>query len=219
MYQVILFDLDGTLTDPGEGITNSVAYSLEKFGLYEPDRTRLYRFIGPPLMDSYMSFYGFSRPQAEQAVAFYREYFRDRGIFENVPYPGVETTLAALRDAGRILAVATSKPEEYAVRILEHFGLSGYFHRIFGASMDSSRSKKADVIAYALQELGVSAGENGVMVGDREYDVLGARAVGLDCVGVLFGYGSRQELEQAGAVGLATDMAELRALLLDASPR
>lgn len=208
-YRYILFDLDGTLTDPGLGITNSVMYALNKFGIHAEDREALYPFIGPPLWESFTRFYGMSPEQADRAVASYREYFSQKGLFENEPYPGIEKTLEGLKARGKRLAVATSKPEVYARRILEHFDLAKYFDLIAGSTMDKSRSKKADVIAYALERLSGAGPENAVMVGDREHDVLGAKENGLGCLGVLFGYGSRLELETAGAIKIASNLSEV----------
>lgn len=203
MYDYVLFDLDGTLTDPGLGITNSVAYALKRWGIEVEDRKTLYKFIGPPLPDSFQAYYGFSAEEAARAVEVYREYFRDKGLYENEVYPGVEAMLQELRARGKTLIVATSKPEQFAVRILQHFRLDGYFAVIAGATMDSSRSKKGDVIAYALRTAGVLDISKAIMIGDREHDVIGAKQNGLDSLGVLFGYGSREELEQAGATYIA----------------
>lgn len=203
MYRYLLFDLDGTLTDPGLGITNSVMYALDKFGIHVDDRTSLYRFIGPPLMDSFERFYGFSPAQSERAVGYYREYFRETGIFENKVYDGIPELLNALKEKEKTLAVATSKPEEFAVRILRHFGLYEYFEFVAGATMDHTRCKKPDVMRYALEKLGVSDNSAAIMIGDREHDIIGAKENGLDSVGVLFGYGSCEELKQAGAVYIA----------------
>lgn len=154
MFDTVLFDLDGTLTQSGIGITRSVAHSLKKFGIVETDQTKLDRFVGPPLIDSYMRYYGFCREQAVQAVAYYREYYASTGIFENRVYDGVESMLQALQKAGKTCILATSKPEHYAVQILEHFGLSDYFAFVAGATMDETRTGKADVIAYALKKAG-----------------------------------------------------------------
>ena len=213
MYQMILFDLDGTLTDPGLGITNSVMHALKKWGIEVQDRTALYRFIGPPLQDSFMQYYGFSKEDAETSVSYYREYFRDKGLFENEVYPGAEKLLSDLKAAGKKLAVATSKPEEFAIRILKHFHLDGYFDVIAGATMDSSRSKKADVIAYCLEKLNAEDLSQVVMVGDREHDIIGAKTVGVDSIGVLVGYGSRAELEAAGATCVAETLEDVLALV------
>lgn len=203
MYQLVLFDLDGTLTDPGVGITNSVAHALERFGLAVPERAALYKFIGPPLHESFERFCGFSQEQAQTAVAYYREYFRERGIYENFVYDGVEALLKDLRGAGRKLAVATSKPEVFARQILEHFQLDPYFAYVAGANLDGTRTRKDQVIAYALASCGAEAPAAAVMVGDREHDIWGARRQGLDSIGVLYGYGSRAELQAAGATYLA----------------
>ncbi len=213
-YPTLLFDLDGTITDPGEGITKSVAYALEKYGIAVKDRRSLYPFIGPPLRDSFRRIYGFSPEQAEDAVAKYREYYRDTGIFECTVYDGMETLLADLKRAGKRLVVATSKPEEFAVRILEHFGLNRYFDCVAGATMDASRGTKSAVIAYALGREGISDPSDAVMIGDRAYDILGAKRFYMDGIGVSFGYGSREELEQAGAIAVAEDVDALRRLLL-----
>lgn len=202
MYDTILLDLDGTLTDPGLGITNSVMYALEKFGIYTQDRTSLYHFIGPPLLEEIQRSYGFSEEQALKALAYYREYFGVTGLFENEVYDGIPETLEKMKDAGKKLIVATSKPELYSVRILEHFDLLRYFDFVAGSTMDNSRVRKADVIAYALKENSVDK-NRAIMVGDRQNDVQGAIANGLDCLGVLYGYGSLEELKQAGAMKFA----------------
>ena len=198
MYNTVLFDLDGTLTDPGMGITNSVAYALKKYGIEVQDKKELYKFIGPPLYESFMKYYGFSKEEAETAVDYFREYFRDTGIFENKVYDGIPNLLNELEASGIKIILATSKPEEFAKRILAHFNLDKYFDFVAGATMDSSRVKKGDVIAYALKESGCSA-ENAVMIGDKMHDILGAKENGLASIGVLFGYGSKEELENAEA--------------------
>lgn len=213
MYQVILLDLDGTLTDPGIGITNSVAYALKKYQITVTDRRELYRFIGPPLIDSFESFYGFSREQAVEAVGFYREYYRDKGIYENQVYDGIPDLLAGLRAAGKRILLATSKPEEFALQILEHFDLMKYFDVVAGASMDETRTAKAEVIAYGLKKAGIKDRRNCIMIGDRKHDILGARKQGIDSMGVLFGYGDREELTQAGADLIAGTVEEIGRLL------
>lgn len=213
MYQFLLFDLDGTLTDPGLGITNSVRYALNKFHIEEPDRTALYRFIGPPLLDSFMEFYGFSREQSDLAVQYYREYFKVKGLYENQVYDGIPALLTALKERGKTLLLATSKPEEYAVEILKHFHLEHYFDFVAGATMDGSRSKKADVIAHALDLGQISRLSSAVMIGDREHDILGAGQMGLDSIGVLYGYGSEAELRAAGATHIAKDPIGLLSLV------
>lgn len=202
-YDVVLFDLDGTITDPGEGITNSVAYALQKFGIEVADRKELYSFIGPPLYESFEKFFGFSHEDALKAVDIYREYYRPKGVFECFVYDGIEELLRRLHADGKTVIVATSKPEEFAVQIMEHFGLKKYFTYIAGATMDGSRILKADIIDYALKTCGVTDLSSVVMVGDREHDVIGAQKIGVDSIGVLFGYGDRAEHEKAGATYIA----------------
>ena len=216
--QVYLFDLDGTLTEPGEGITNSVMYALDKFGIHETHRQSLYRFIGPPLLDSFMQFYGMPQEQAEQAVAAYREYFSVKGLFENRVYDGIPTLLQALRDEGKTLALATSKPEVFTLRILDRFDLTRYFHYIGAASLDSSRSQKADVIRHTLQLCGQPAPDTVVMIGDRWHDIHGACENGIQSVGVLYGYGDRPELEKAGADAITESVEHLKEILLTPGP-
>lgn len=212
MYKNVLFDLDGTLTEPAEGITNSVAYALRKFGI-EEERRKLLRFIGPPLRDSFMEYYGFSEQESELAVAYYREYFRAGGIFENRVYDGIEELLDELKREGKTIVLATSKPEEFAAMILEHFDLMKYFDFVAGATMDETRNAKADVIRYALEKAGIADARSAVMVGDRKHDVMGARENGLNSIGVLYGYGDRKELEAAGATYIVETVTELRNFL------
>lgn len=199
MYDYFLFDLDGTLIDSGEGVTNAVAYALDKMGIEVPDRTELYKFIGPPLSDSFHDFYGMDPQTCQKAIDFYREYYPVKGVFECFLYDGVRETLAALKAQGKVVLMATSKPEEQAVRILKHFEIDGLFDVMAGASLDSSRSRKEAVVAYALEKGGVKDLSKAIMVGDRHFDVNGARENGMDCIGVLYGYGTREEMEEAGA--------------------
>ena len=214
MYKTILFDLDGTLTDPAEGITNSVAYALRKYGIEPPERRELYCFIGPPLADSFRKYYGFSEDEGQKAVEVFREYFRDRGIFENVVYEGIKDLLSDLKKAGKTVVLATSKPEIFAKQILERFDLIKYFDIVAGATFDESRVKKDDVIAYALEQLADADRSSMVMVGDREHDVKGAAVHGISCIGVLYGYGDREELENAGAKIIVQTVNELGEKLL-----
>ena len=202
-YTHIFFDLDGTLTDSAPGITNSVRYALARFGIQVSDPASLYAFIGPPLQDSFRDLYGFDEAQAREATRLYREYFEPHGLYENAVYPGVPALLERLRGAGLRLFVATSKPERFAKRILAHFGLTEAFEIIAGADLAGRRSRKAEVLRDALDRSGVGDPAKALMVGDREHDVLGAREVGVDCLGVLYGYGSRAELLTAGAIALA----------------
>lgn len=212
MYDTILFDLDGTLTDPGLGITNSVAYALKRYGIEVQDRKSLYSFIGPPLSDSFMKYYGFSEEKAMEAIGVYREYFRDKGLYENEVYEGIRELLEKIKDSGRKIVLATSKPEKFSVRILEHFDLMKYFDVVAGASMDEKRNKKGDVIRYAMEKGGFTA-EKAIMIGDREHDVFGAKENGLPSIGVLYGYGSEDELRSAGADYIAKAVEDIYALL------
>ncbi|MDE6433297.1 MAG: HAD family hydrolase [Lachnospiraceae bacterium] len=203
MYNHLLFDLDGTITDPGLGITNSVMYSLQKFDINVEDRTSLYKFIGPPLRDSFEMFYGFSGEKSELAVSYYREYFKKQGLYENEVYDGITDLLMQLKEQGKSLIVATSKPESFAIEILKHFNLYDYFDFVAGATMDETRNKKADIIKYALESCNIFEKSSAIMIGDREHDIIGAKENGLDSLGVLFGYGSYDELIKAGATFIA----------------
>ncbi len=215
-YDVILFDLDGTLIDSGPGITKSVAYALDKQNIKVEDLTELYCFVGPPLMDSFMEFYQMTETQARKAVADYREYYRPKGMYDNKVYDGIPKVLEELKEAGKTLIVTTSKPEEMAKPILEKAGLAKYFELIAGSLMDEKRTKKSEVIDYALETLGLCEQDKKriVLVGDRKYDVLGAGSLGIDCIGVLFGFGSRKELEEAGAKYIAESEEEITTILL-----
>lgn len=210
MKKTILFDLDGTLTDSGEGIINCATLALRHFGLPIPSYTDMRTFVGPPLRDSFIRF-GVPADQADEAIRIYRSRYIPTGMFENTPYPGIRELLEKLRAEGYTLYVATSKPEEMSVTILEKFDLAKYFHRICGASIDSSRSTKDAVIAYLLKSSG--AKEDMVMVGDTKYDILGAKAHGIPAIGVGWGYGKVEEMEEAGAVGIAETMDELIGLI------
>ena len=214
MVKYLLFDLDGTLTDPMEGICRSAAVGLAHFGIIE-DYRNLTFFIGPPLIDTYMEHYGMTKEQAREAVAAFRSHFTPVGIFENEVYPGIPEMLERLKEAGFVTAVATSKPEEFAKRILEHFGLDRWIDFCFGATMDEQRTKKEEVLSYALEALGSPDPSKVLMIGDRCYDCEGAEAVGIRCAGVLYGYGSREELEEAGAYRIAESVDGLSRLLME----
>lgn len=214
MKKSVFFDLDGTLTDPGEGITNSAAYAVRRFGGDVATREELYSFIGPPLDRSFMDFCGFDHEKAMLAVKYYRDYYAEHGIFENTLFDGVAEMLNTLKKSGKTVVLATSKPEHYARLILEHYDIAKYFDFICGGSMDEKRNKKDEIIAYALDVSGI-APEDAVMVGDRYFDIDGAKANGLMSVGVLFGYGDRAELEGAGADMIAADMVELEKMLFE----
>jgi phosphoglycolate phosphatase len=212
-YEYILFDLDGTLTDPGIGITNSVMYALKKYNIEVKDRQELYKFIGPPLMNSFEEYYGLSKEEAKTAVEYYREYYRDKGMFENLVYDGVEDLLKTLKESGKILIIATSKPEVFAKQILEHFDIAKYFIYIAGSNLDGTRSKKTEVIKYALESCNVTDLSKAIMIGDRKHDIIGAKNTGIKSIGVLFGYGSRDEFEKAGADFIAGTVADIGKIL------
>ena len=197
MNHTIFFDLDGTLTDSAPGIIHSVQYALKKYGI-EAEENDLRSFIGPPLVHSFQERFGFDHDKALEAVTFYREYFTAGGMFENSVYQGVEEMLQKLKEDGLVLAVATSKPELFSKQILEHFALTRYFDFIGGAAMDESRATKVEVLSYALQELEVDPAK-AVMIGDRENDIEAASLLGTESIGVLYGYGSKEELSNAGA--------------------
>lgn len=212
-YSCIFFDLDGTLTDPGLGITNSVMYALERFGIHTEDRSTLYKYIGPPLFDSFREFHGFSDDDARTAIDLYREYFSAKGLFENELIPGIPALLQRLRNAGKQLFVATSKPEDFSLKILEHFDLLQYFDFVAGSCMDETRTQKWEVVQWALEHCSCSRDQI-LMVGDRHHDVEGSARCGLPCLGVLFGYGTREELLGAGAVAVAATPEEIGAFIL-----
>lgn len=213
--KTFLFDLDGTLTDPALGITNSVLHALRSFGIPEPPRESLYPFIGPPLTESFMKYFGFTEEDAKAAVTVYREYFSTKGLYENEVYAGIPELLRTLKAAGCCLAVASSKPEVFVKKILEHFALDTYFDVIAGSELGGARVAKADVVTEALARLGLPDDRRDVwMVGDREHDVLGARENGLPCIGVRYGYANAGELEAAGARHIADTVEELQALCL-----
>lgn len=211
-YQYYLFDLDGTLTDSGRGITNSVKYALAKYNIMNPEMDTLLKFVGPPLADSFQKYYGLSVCESKQAIQYYREYYTAGGMFENEVYEGIPELLKRLKEAGKTLIVATSKPEDYAKQILEHFDLARYFDCIAGASMDETRVNKDEVIAYALSQCELPEKSQIVMIGDREHDVLGAKKNGLASIGVLFGFGDREELEAAGADYIVETPEEIAAI-------
>lgn len=200
MYKYILFDLDGTLTDPFEGITRSVQYALNAFGVKDEPLEALKRFIGPPLKASFMEFYGFDSDTAVAAVEKYRERFADIGIYENRLFDGIPQMLEKLKKTGHVLAIASSKPTVYVERILQHFHIRQYFDHVMGSELDGRRTDKKEVVQAVLSDLHIEKNSReAIMVGDRFHDVQGARACGLDCVGVTFGYGGKDELVQAGA--------------------
>ena len=211
MGKTILFDLDGTITDSGEGIINCVIYALERFGLPIPERDSLRYFVGPPLHESFIK-QGVPAARAEEAVAVYRERYVPTGMFENSPYPGIRKVLETLKTKGHTLYVASSKPEWMCIEILKHFNLDQYFEQICGATMDTSRTNKEAVIAYLIEQNGKT--DNMIMVGDTKFDVIGAKFHGIPCVGVSWGYGTVEEMEEAGASSVVFSMDELLKALL-----
>lgn len=215
MKKYLLFDLDGTLTDSMPGITRAVQYALKHYGIEETDLNRLKPFVGPPLQDSFKEFYDFPEQDAMDAIHVFREYYNDKGWLQNEPYEGIEDALKALKAAGRELYVATSKPEWMAKRVLDHFGLSCYFNFVGGADDAENRERKDDVIRYVMESCGLTDPAQIVMVGDRRHDIQGAHKTGLEAVGVLYGYGDREELEAAGAEWIAESVASLLSLLTE----
>jgi len=214
IYSYLLFDLDGTLTDSSEGIINSIVYALNKMQIPIRNPKILKKFIGPPLVESYMKYYGLTREKALEAVLNYREYFTDRGMFENKVYEGIPDLLTALKKAGKTIVLATSKPEIYAKQILEHFNLLDYFDDVVGAELDETRTKKVEVIEYVLEKNNIQDKTQVLMIGDRKHDIEGAQLAGVDALGVLYGFGSREELETAGAEKIAENVQALQIMLL-----
>lgn len=213
-YREIFFDLDGTLTDPFEGITKSVQRSLAYFGIDVKDRDELKCFIGPPLWESYMKYYAFTKEEAEEAVVRYREYFSVKGLYENEVYDGIPELLSKLKAEGMRLTVATSKPWIFSEKILERFGLSEYFSFLSGSELDGRRVDKADVIEHAIDSLGITNKDSVLMVGDRKHDIIGAHKCGVKAVGVLWGYGDRSEHTECGADFIAQSIDELKDIIL-----
>lgn len=215
---LILFDLDGTLTDSGPGILNCLEYALQDQGIQVPEREEMRKLLGPPLVVTFRDAFGMNEEQVLQAIDKYRERYHDVGLFENSVYEGVPELLAELQGAGLRLATATSKPEYSATRILQHFELDQYFDFIGAAALDGSRDSKNLVIAHTLQNTNTHpSSHNIIMIGDRHHDVIGAKEHGIDTIGVLWGYGDADELQSAGVIDIAKNPAELRDLLLDSS--
>ena len=212
-YRYILLDLDGTLTDPADGITNSIKYALSKYGI-TAEKSELLKFIGPPLRESFMEYYHFTPERAEEAVSFYREYFTVKGIYENSIYPGIPEMLEGLCSKGKKLFLATSKPAVYARIVLEHFNILEYFTSVAGSNLDGTLGKKNEVVEYALSPLSDEERKSAVMAGDRKYDIEGALLNSIDSIGVTWGYGTRDELVSAGALYIADSLKELESILL-----
>lgn len=219
MFKYILFDLDGTLTDPKLGITSSVQYALRALGIEEPSLDRLEPFIGPPLADSFREFYGLEGERLATAIDKYRERFATQGIFENEIYPGIPQMLADLKAKGKKLAIASSKPTLFVEQILEHFEIGKYFDHVVGSNMDGTRGTKEEVVEETLRQMltvemtPAQKRDAVAMVGDRKFDIEGARAHGITSVGVLFGYAPEGELEEAGADYIVNSVRSLQVLL------
>lgn len=212
-YTHLFLDLDGTLSDSAPGIVRSAQYALEAFGIHVDNLDDLLCFVGPPLEESFQEFYHLTPSQADEAVKVYRRRYEKIGVYENALYPGIPQFLDKARQAGKVLMVATSKPQRMADLVLSHFGIAARFAFV-GGREDSSRRTKEEVIRYVMKENGLTRTEDIVMIGDRKHDVLGAKAVGLDSVGVLYGYGSRDEFQAAGATYIVDTLKELEELLL-----
>ena len=212
-YEVILFDLDGTLTDPKVGITKSVQYALAKFNIDEPDLDKLVPFIGPPLVESFQEFYSLSETEAIAGVGYYREYFTKAGMFENAVYPGIKDMLTLLVEQGKQLIIATSKPTVYSEQIIEHFGMTQFFQSIVGSNLDGSRIHKAEVIAYSLADFSQVDRKKIVMVGDRKHDIVGAQKNDIDVIAVEYGYGTAVELQTAKPTYIVSTVNELAEIL------
>ena len=211
-YKYILFDLDGTLTDPKEGITKSFQYALRHFGI-EEDLVNLEKFIGPPLHDSFRDDYNFSEEEVEEAVTKFRKYFAQNGIFENKIFSGVKEVLEYLHSNNKRILLATSKPTIFAEKILKHFEIDKYFEYIGGSNLDGSRSEKNEVINHVLEVCKVSSMEDVIMIGDRKYDVIGAKKIGVDSIGVLYGYGDLEELQEVNPTYIIRNIEELKNIL------
>lgn len=221
MYQYLLFDLDGTLTDSAEGIIKCVRYAAEKMGVEPKDAEELKVFVGPPLSESFQDVYGFSEEEAQQAIVYYRERFKPIGMFENAVYDGIPEMLKTMKEHGKVNLIASSKPEAFVKTILEHFDIAKYFDIIVGASMDESRNTKEAVIEEALSQLkstdqyGQYSDDKCVMIGDRKYDIHGAKYFGLRNIGVSYGFAPEGELEEAGADVIVDTVEELTRVLLE----
>ena len=213
MYDYIFFDLDGVLTDSGEGIINSALYALEKYNIDVNEKSELKKFIGPPLQDSFSTDYGFNEEELEGVIATFREYYSEKGIFENALFPNIEDVLKELKKKKKKLVVATSKPEVFAMKVLMHFNILKYFEYVSAATLDESKIKKELIIKEAISALGIKDLSKVVMIGDRKHDAIGASKNGIDCIGALWGYGSKEELQKAGATLFAEEPLKLLELI------
>ncbi len=199
MYDIVLLDMDGTVADTGLGITNAVMYSLNKLGIMETDRSKFYKFIGPPLVESYSEYYGLDEEKTNLAIEYYREYYREKGIFENNLYDGIKETIIELKNRGKKVLLATSKPEVFSLDILKQHDIYKYFDFCSCATLDGTRKQKVDIINYAFEQTGITDRDKALMVGDRKHDIIGAKKAGIKVAAVLFGFGNREEFEEYGA--------------------
>jgi len=212
-YKYILFDLDGTLTDPGVGITKAVQYALKKNNIVEESLSTLEKFIGPPLKDSFVEFYSFNEKMVSDSIQYFREYFRKNGIFENEIYSGILDLLGELRNRDCKVVVATSKPTVFANTVLKNFGMMKYFDLVVGSNLDGTLGNKAEIINYVIENLKIKNLEETIMIGDRKYDIIGAEKNNIDSIGVLYGYGSLEELEAARPTYIVDSISQLYELL------
>ena len=213
-FEYILFDLDGTITDSGEGITKSVQYALKSFDILVNNLEELRKFIGPPLKESFKEYYKFDEEKANRALVKYREYYADKGIYENNLYDGIIEVLDKLKENGKTIILATSKPEVYAKQILEYFKVDKYFTVVAGSDFEETRVKKGDVIKYALESAKISDLSKVIMVGDREHDIIGAKENNIKSIGVTYGYGDVIELTQARADYIANSTNQLLNIII-----
>jgi len=218
-YKYVLFDLDGTLTDPKEGITKSVQYALKKFDILVKDLDSLEKFIGPPLKDSFREYYNFSEEQASQAIEYYREYYRAKGMLENKLYMDVESLLKNLFESGLVLIVATTKPTFFAEQILKHFNIFKYFDAVVGSNLDGTRSIKGEIIKFIIYKYNIKNTVDIVMIGDRKYDIIGAQENSIDSIGVTYGYGSFEELRSVNPTYIVKSENDISKLIFNESNR
>ncbi|MBD7965026.1 HAD family hydrolase [Fictibacillus norfolkensis] len=214
-YEYILFDLDGTLSDPKIGITKSVQFALRRMGITEENLDHLESFIGPPLQQSFSEFYSFNETQIGTAITHYRERFKDKGMYENTLYEHIPSLLQELKDNGVTLVVATSKPTVFAEEILKYFNIHHYFNLIVGSNLDGTRTSKTEIIQHILHHFNDQSKKSFIMIGDRKHDIIGAHNTGIDSIGVTYGYGSIEELTAAKPTNIVKNVSELREVLLN----
>ncbi|WP_433745832.1 HAD family hydrolase [Falsibacillus pallidus] len=213
-YKIILFDLDGTLSDPKIGITKSVQHALRKMGIIEADLDKLECFIGPPLQASFHEYYCFDEKNTKIAIEFYRERFKEKGMYENELYEGIPELLSSLKDYGYKLVIATSKPTEFSEQILEYFQIDKYFDLVIGSNLDGTRTSKTEIIQYILDKYNEHSADEFIMIGDREHDIIGAINTGIDSIGAAYGYGSHEELKRSHPTYMASNVQEIKDLLV-----